>query len=114
MPLTATDREALLVVKGLLEDTTASYTIPQLVRKSGLNADKLKKGFRYVYGMPVHRYHLEFKMGVARGMLTSGDATVDSIAAALGYNDANNFSAAFRKETGMRPGEWRQQFKVEN
>jgi AraC-like DNA-binding protein len=56
--LSEKDREALHQVKGLLENTGVHFTIPQLVRRSGMNADKLKKGFKEMFGMPVHRYHL--------------------------------------------------------
>jgi len=107
LKLTEKEREALQLVKVLLEQTGEQFTIAQLVRKSGLNADKLKKGYRQLYGMPVHQYHLHHKMNAAKKLLGETTLHVDEIAYSLGYNDANNFSAAFKKITGMRPGEWR-------
>jgi AraC family transcriptional activator of pyochelin receptor len=109
--LSEKDREALHLVKGLIENTGVHFTIPQLVRKSGLNADKLKKGFKEMFGMPVHRYHLHFKISAAKKMLVESTLQVSEIAYALGYEDANNFSAAFKKVVGMRPGEWRYESK---
>jgi len=107
MTLSERDREALELVKELLEDTGASYTIAQLCKKSGLNADKLKKGFKQLFGMPVHRYHLSVKIDAAKKLLAESELQVGEIADQLGYEDANNFSAAFKRITGMRPIEWR-------
>jgi AraC family transcriptional activator of pyochelin receptor len=107
MKLTERDREALAHVKALVEETAASYTVVQLCRKSGLNAEKLKKGFKELFGMPVHRHHLEFKMGEARRLLLETELTISEIAFSLGYEEVSNFCAGFRKVVGMKAGEWR-------
>jgi AraC-like DNA-binding protein len=94
-------------VKGLLENTGVHFTIPQLVRKSGMNADKLKKGFKEMFGMPVHRYHMEWKMELAKKLLSDMSLNINEVAFTLGYNDASNFCAAFRNVVGLTAGEWR-------
>ena len=102
------DIELLAVLKAHIETLLEPIpTIKELSKKFGINTDKLKKGFKQLYGKPLHRYHLEFKMEVAKKLLAETDHSIDVIAAQFGYNDANNFSAAFRKVTGKRPGEWR-------
>jgi AraC-like DNA-binding protein len=114
LKLTQKDTEALHMVKGLLESSAELYTIPQLVRKSGLNEDKLKKGFKNLFGMPVHKYHLDFKMKAAGKLLEETELHVSEIAYELGYEDASNFCAAFKRMTGVAAGEWRKRALSKN
>ena len=57
-------------------------------------------GFRQIRG--------EVLSGWARRHLVETEDSVESIAAALGYQDAANFRRAFRKTEGCSPGEYRQ------
>jgi len=107
MKLTERDREALAQVKEMLEETAASYTVVQLCRKSGLNAEKLKRGFKFVYGLPPHQYHIQYRIEKAKQLLLNPALNIDEVSYELGYTDASNFCTAFRKVTGVRPGEWR-------
>jgi AraC-like DNA-binding protein len=98
--LSETDKVALGLVKELLEETGTSYTLVQLCRKSGLNADKLKKGFKLLFGLPPHRYHLEFKMELAKKLLRETELNISEIAFSLGFEEVSNFCAGFRKVVG--------------
>lgn len=106
--LRAADKEALEKVKLLLESFSEPVPIiQQLCRRSGLNADKLKKGFKLLYGEPPYRYHLHFKMEAAKKLLRETSMNVSEIAFELGYEEVSNFCTGFRKVVGMSAGEWR-------
>jgi AraC-like DNA-binding protein len=106
--LRVADKAALEKVKGLLDSILQpAPTIKQLCRSSGLNADKLKKGFKLLYGEPPHRYLLLRKMEKAKTLLSETELSVSEIAFALGYEDASNFCAGFKREVGVTAGGWR-------
>jgi len=108
LKLRAADKEALEKVKLLLDSIpTPGPTIKQLCRSSGLNADKLKKGFKLQYGQPPHRYLLLQKMEKAKQLLRGTEMSVSEIAFSLCYQDASNFCAGFKRMTGMQAGQWR-------
>ncbi len=44
-------------------------------------------------------------------MLRDTDASVVSVAAALGYGSQTSFAAAFRKLTGETPSDWRRRLR---
>jgi transcriptional regulator GlxA family with amidase domain len=46
----------------------------------------------------------------AREMLEFSQATVDEIAASVGYDDAGGFRRVFRKIVGLTPSDYRRRF----
>jgi AraC family transcriptional activator of pyochelin receptor len=106
--LSVRDEEALGRVKALLEENLEEPpSLDQLCRKSGLNAEKLKKGFKQLYGLPPYAFHVQFKMEAAKKLLADTEQSVNEIAWSLGYEHASNFCEQFKKATGKRPGGWR-------
>jgi len=106
--LRVADKEALEKVKGLLDSIpTPAPTLQQLCRSSGLNADKLKKGFKLLYGEPPYHYLLGLKMEKAKQLLCETELSVNEIAWELGYEHGSNFCCQFKKVVGMRAGVWR-------
>lgn len=82
-------------------------SIPVLSRKFGINTDKLKRGFKQVYGVAPYQYILSLRLVQAKSLLRDTEIPVADIAIQLGYEHAGNFSSWFRGITGMRPLEWR-------
>jgi transcriptional regulator GlxA family with amidase domain len=108
LKISAADKQALLTVKELLEkDITAKYSLKKLCKLSGLNADKLKKGFKILYGMPPLKFHWCMRMKEAQCLLKETEHTVAEIAYATGYEQPNSFCKAFRKFSGVTALEWR-------
>lgn len=106
--LSVGDEEALARVKTLLEENLEEPpSLDELCRKSGLNADKLKKGFKLLYGLPPYAFHVQFKMEAAKKLLVDTEQSVNEIAWSLGYEHASNFCTEFKAATGKRPGSWR-------
>jgi AraC-like DNA-binding protein len=63
--------------------------------------------FRAVTGLPPHRYLRRARLERAEKLLTSGDATITTIANQVGFASVSHFIAAFRRHTGITPGQHR-------
>ena len=56
-------------------------------------------------------YVTDRKMDLAKEMLVNTDIPVLNIALDLAYNEANYFSKAFKKKTGLTPSEYREKYR---
>ncbi len=107
------DHEALLEVKLLIEQNLEEMpSIPELCRRAGLNQDKFKKGFKYLFGLPPYSYHISLKMKEAQRLLTETDQTIFEIAYTVGYEHSSNFCIEFKRFAGCPPGDFRKNFQL--
>lgn len=98
------DRDVLYAVKDYLHSTVdEEHSLLDLSRKFGINQNKLKTGFRELFGMPVIAYLYDLKMKHARTLLLERDMHVSEVARLVGYRNANHFSTAFRRKFGINP-----------
>lgn len=65
------------------------------------------RAFKRSFGMPPHRYHVARRIERAKALLSAPDASVTSVALAVGFAETSSFSAAFRKGTGFAPSDYR-------
>ena len=92
----------------MTSDLTRSYTIDELARRFDIAPTALKKCFGSVYGSPIFTYMKNCRLDRAAYLLKNEPSMkIADIAAAVGYETAGKFSAAFRKETGKTPLEYR-------
>lgn len=103
MTLSASDIDMLERARAILQNAIdAPPTIAALARSVGTNTDKLKRGFKLMFGMTVFEYSLQCRMGHAQQLLTDG-LPVKSVAAAVGYRHQASFATAFRNFFGYSP-----------
>ena len=57
-------------------------------------------------GITLRDYITQKKIERAKAMLSSGEASLKTIAFQLNYNDYSSFSRAFKKESGLTPHEY--------
>lgn len=76
----------------------------------GYNEKYLSTMFRQWAGIPVKQYILQVKMDHAKAELSDTNRSVSQIGYSLGYNDPHNFTNAFRKVTGLTPGDYRRSY----
>ena len=106
--LTTENTDALFEIKKLIDEGVETMpTIIELSKRSGLNRDKFKKGFKQLFVLPVYRYHCKVKMEKAKQLLEKGDDPINEIAWALGYEHPSNFCIAFKKYSGLCPAAYR-------
>jgi len=95
----------IVEAKELIDQNLSSpYSILNLAKEVGINDYHLKKGFKELYNNTVYLYTTQKRMEKAKHLLLKQDLNVNEVAYMLGYNDATNFSAAFKKFYGYTPG----------
>ncbi len=78
-------------------------TLQELSEEIGLSLNKLKEGFKQIYGDSVFSFLFDYKMEVARQLLESGAHNVNEVGLKVGYSTASHFIAAFKKKFGTTP-----------
>jgi AraC-like DNA-binding protein len=78
-------------------------TLQVLADEIGLSINKLKEGFKQIYGDSVFSFLFDYKMEVARQLLETGSYNVNEVGLKVGYSTASHFIAAFKKKFGTTP-----------
>ncbi len=97
-------REAKSII---LDRWQSPPTIAQLSAQTGLNAYRLKVGFKEVYGNTVYGYVMDTRLNHARRMLDAGGKSVNEVAFDIGYTNPSHFIAAFKKKFGTTPRKYK-------
>ena len=110
-PSPALDRKTALVLdetrRYMEEHLDEHLTIPTLSRRALLSATTFKKGFHRMYGLPVHTWLRQRRMERAAKLLQDSSLSVLGVALAVGYGSVSQFSAAFRRQYGLTPAQYR-------
>ena len=88
-------------------------TVETLCKMLYVSKSKLYAVSRSEFGMGISDYIQEQRMKKAKKLLRETDNMISAIAASVGYADANYFTRAFKRETGMTPKKYRAQKTVE-
>lgn len=101
-------RRIVFEAAGIIDGNfSSSFTIEELAEKVGSTASSLKKYFRSIYGIPIHRYIRSKRIEKAKQLLSSTDMSIAQITEAVGYESHSKFSVLFREITGETPSEYR-------
>jgi len=84
-------------------DLVGDLSAPALAKKAGCSKRTLEEQFRKELDISPARYVLERRLRRARRLLRETSLQVYEIATACGFEDANYFAAAFKREVGMSP-----------
>jgi len=86
--------------------------VAQMVAMSGLPERTFKRRFTQATGMSPLDYVHVVRLEEAKQMLESTDEPVESIAGAVGYQDASFFSRLFRRKVSLTPAQYRRRFST--
>jgi AraC family transcriptional regulator len=89
-----------------LNDTQDMPTLLELAALCKLSIRQLTRGFRASRGCSIGDYVADNRIHRAKRLLES-DQSIKTIAYSLGFNSSSGFCFAFRRATGMTPGEFR-------
>ena len=78
-------------------------TLQELASMINLPLNKLKEGFKQIYGNTVFGFLLNYKMELAKNMIESKNHNVAEISHILGYSTSSHFIAAFKNKYGTTP-----------
>ena len=102
------DIERLHFVRSIIEREYADPPpIVELARRAGLNQQKLKCGFKLLFGMTVFECYQTKRLAIAADLLENHQATVTEAALAAGYEYPSNFAIAFKRRYGVQPKQLR-------
>jgi AraC-like DNA-binding protein len=100
--------EPLAPALRLMHDEPARrWGLVELARAVGMSRTSFADRFRSVGGTPPLAYLSQWRMVLARRALRDPDARVGAIATQLGYGSDSAFSAAFKREVGVSPLQYR-------
>src|SRR5574341_403179 len=95
------------------DELHASFLKPPAVRdlaaRAGVHPDHLARAFRLRFGIPVGTYVRRLRLDWAAGRLEAAES-ITRIAFAAGFADQSHFTRAFKRHTGLTPGEYRRLF----
>ena len=98
----------LAMIRAYMEEhIDQKLTIPALSHRFCLAPTSLKTGFCRQYGQPVHTWLRCRRLERAAELLRSSELGVLEVAQAVGYNSASQFGAAFQRQYGVTPGQYR-------
>jgi len=90
-----------------LQASDPAFSIEQLADILDCSREHLTREFRAATGQSPLGYLNEHRLRHAARLLRADDTKLDVIARASGFSGANYFCRAFRKRTGVSPGEFR-------
>ena len=96
-------RKIRLAKEIILKNISEPPSLQELSEEIGLSLNKLKEGFKQLYGDTVFGYLLDHKMEEARRMLASTNYNVNEVGLRIGYSTSSHFIAAFKKKYGTTP-----------
>jgi AraC family transcriptional regulator len=98
-------------IERLRSDSDADVSLAALAEDAGLSRFHFCRAFKESTGLSPHAWLRQHRLDQAMNMLRDTDASVVSVAAALGYSSQTAFAAAFRKLTGEAPSDWRRRMR---
>ena len=100
--------QSLLEVKAYIQaHLSDKLTIALLCKQFSVSPTFLKEGFRRAYGVPIHTYLIQQRLRRAQELICTTRMPIQQIAQAVGYEGMSQFNAAFKREYGMTPGQYR-------
>lgn len=85
-------------------------TVEELAKMHFFSTRYFIRRFHRAVGYTPHRYLLLRRLAESRVLLSTTALSVTHVAASCGFGDAGGFVRAFRKETGVTPGEYRRRY----
>lgn len=88
-----------------------SISLEEVAAKIGISSFYLSKLFKDKYQVTFIDYLTNIRLQKAKELLLDGTIPLKEIALTIGYKDPNYFSRVFKKEVGMSPREYRNQYQ---
>lgn len=87
-------------------------SLAELAKTLHLSLSQTDRTVRQIYGMSFSEKVRALRIEDAKILLSTTSHAITKIASDLGYTTAHNFHSAFKKVTGITPGEYRQQARA--
>jgi AraC-like DNA-binding protein len=97
------------VLQLLHEEPARPWTVAGLAARSGVSRSALARRFTELVGEPPMAYLTSWRLTLAADLLREPEATIGAVAHRVGYGSAFALSAAFKRERGVSPQQYRRQ-----
>lgn len=89
-----------------------NITVEDLTKFSNKSVEHTIRLFNSRFGVTPHKYILKSKLQLAQTLLHSSNDSVEKIAEKLNFCNVGHFSKIFQQYVGVRPSEFRNQFRT--
>lgn len=96
-------------VLAMVRDPVRAWTLDELAVLAAASRASLVRAFRKTAGVAPLEFLADLRLGLARHRLRSEAASLDRIAAEVGYQSQGALSRAFLRKYGVRPGSLRRE-----
>lgn len=100
------DPQLAAALRGIHTRTAHPWTLATLARECAMSRSSFADRFVRVVGLTPLHYLLQWRLALAKDLLSRGRKTVGETALAVGYESASGFSTAFSREVGQSPKEF--------
>jgi AraC-like DNA-binding protein/mannose-6-phosphate isomerase-like protein (cupin superfamily) len=97
----------------LHHDLSAPWSVETLAKEVGVSRSAFVDRFTSLVGMPPIRYLTVWRLQTAKHGLREPGKTIAQLAYSVGYESEEAFSRAFKREFGLPPAKWRDQYAME-
>ena len=99
-------------IAAMLDDPAKPWTLPELAARCSMSRATFMRHFHATLGHSALDLLTDIRMSVAANALRQPSASVEAVAADVGYQSVSAFRRVFTRWMGMTPGDWRRQASV--
>ncbi|WP_342532825.1 AraC family transcriptional regulator [Lysinibacillus sp. FSL R5-0849] len=99
------------VVRYIAKNYCGMISMEQLAQQMNYTPQYISRKFKEQMGCSPLDYTIRLRIDLARRLLCDTEATLQEVAAYVGYPDTIYFNRMFKKQTGITPGEYRKQYQ---
>lgn len=100
-------------VKYIHEHFDQDFSLQQIAGELGVSSSQLSRFFKQTMDMNFVDYVLYYRISKAKEWLVYSDMTIKEIADRLRYTTTQNFTRVFKQITGVPPGKYRSDFRMD-
>ncbi|MFB1484602.1 cupin domain-containing protein [Corallococcus sp. RDP092CA] len=103
------DERLAAALRRMHDAPSRDWKLQELAKAAAMSRTTFATHFKRAAGMAPLQYLARWRMRLAQRQLRDEDAAVSEIAASLGYSSESAFSQAFKRVTGVRPRDYREE-----
>ena len=99
------------VLEYIFDNLHRDISLSELAGVANLSRFHFLRSFKKATGIAPHQYIIRARVARAKTLLASGDLPIREISERAGFGTPAQFSATFRRMTGMTPGLFRRSYR---